>query len=288
MGNSWQETASAPKLLPGPFETETWEATPPASTPPGLARAGADKPKQADPQRLCSNPIVLDGFRTGDYTLRRQHYAKLIALRLGAPVVVIRGHTDNQGDNVSNAGLSASRAFEVQQWLTLRNGGKPIGKIVVVQALGASSPVASNATEPGRSRNRRVEIILCKTPPPPPQVANALQIQLAGPVVAEITSEAEFGETESEDSTSYSYYYLRAIRWNGTKWQTVEEVKPFWDNAAHAARVYDGLCGKYRSSDLSTTGVQCFVWFPTSSSWVPCRDSVGFPGTAFCGRMEKY
>lgn len=287
IGTNWRETAgNVPEMLPELFEQETWEAPPPASARPALPNTGADKQKRGAPQNLCGTPIVLDGFRTGDYTLRRQHYAKLLALRLPAPVIVIRGHTDNQGDTVSNVGLSASRAFEVQQWLALRNGGKPIAKVVKIEGLGASAPVAANATESGRSRNRRVEIILCKTPPPPPQVANALQIQLGGPVVGETAAAAEFGEMQSEDSATKSWYYIYAQRWDGSQWNTVEPLQ-FWDTAANAARAYDGMCGKYQSSDPSTTVVVCLVFLPTSQRWVPCRNSVGFPGTFFCGRLER-
>src|ERR1700736_3117336 len=58
-------------------------------------------------QLTCAPAVVLNGFRSGDYTLRRQHYASLLAIspRLPANItIVIRGHTDNQGDAVSNMG----------------------------------------------------------------------------------------------------------------------------------------------------------------------------------------
>jgi OmpA-OmpF porin, OOP family len=95
--------------------------------------------------------------------------------------MVIRGFTDNQADAVSNRGLSLSRAIEVQQWLTLRNGGRPIARQVIIEAFGAATPVAPNTTDAGRSRNRRVEILLCQAPPPPPApplVASVLRIQM--------------------------------------------------------------------------------------------------------------
>jgi hypothetical protein len=130
----------------------------------------------------CRPPIVLDGFRTGEYTLRIHHYARMLPLPLPAPIIVIRGHTDNQGNTASNQGLSLSRAFEVLQWLTHRNGEKQIGGRIIIEALGATAPVASNATEDGRIRNRRVEILLCQTPPPPPVVAGAVRIQMGARV----------------------------------------------------------------------------------------------------------
>ena len=139
---------------------------------------------QAQPQGVdltCHPPIVLNGFRSGEYTLRPQHYRRLLAVPVGvSPIVVIRGHSDNQGDAVTNTGISLSRAFEVSQWLTLRNGGSPIAGNVIIEAIGAASPVASNANEAGRSANRRVEIFLCDAPPPPPVIANAIRIEMPG------------------------------------------------------------------------------------------------------------
>jgi hypothetical protein len=130
----------------------------------------------------CRPPVVLDGFRTGEYTVQTHHYARMLPLPLPAPVIVIRGHTDDQGDTVSNTGVSLSRAFEVLQWLTHRNGERKIGGQVIIEALGARAPVASNATEEGRSRNRRVEILLCQAPPPHPVIASAVRIQMGGPI----------------------------------------------------------------------------------------------------------
>ncbi len=130
-------------------------------------------------QLTCAPAIVLNGFRSGDYTLRRQHYASLLAIspRLPANItIVIRGHTDNQGDAVSNTGLSFSRAFEVLHWLQSAAGNSVIADNVLIDAAAATTPVASNATEAGRSANRRVEIFFCLTPPPPPpppQVASS-------------------------------------------------------------------------------------------------------------------
>ena len=138
----------------------------------------SEAPSRGAPVVSCRPPIVLDGFRTGEYALRTHHYVRLLPLPLPAPVIVIRGHTDNQGNTVSNQGLSLSRAFEVLQWLTHRNGAKQIAGRVIIEAVGAAAPVASNATEDGRSRNRRVEIFLCQAPPPPPQVASAVRIQM--------------------------------------------------------------------------------------------------------------
>lgn len=64
------------------------------------------------------------------------------------------GHTDNVGTDRYNLSLSKKRAKSVQSYLS-KNGWK--GKIKT-EGLGEKQPVMSNATEAGRSQNRRCEI----------------------------------------------------------------------------------------------------------------------------------
>ncbi len=73
------------------------------------------------------------------------------------------GHTDATGSPGYNQKLSERRCKAVAAYLT--SLGMPPGRISW-QGYGASQPVASNATEAGRSRNRRVEFIIRKTPVP--------------------------------------------------------------------------------------------------------------------------
>ena len=68
----------------------------------------------------------------------------------------IEGHTDNVGDKAANLKLSNARAAAVAAWLT----GKGIDATrVSVAGLGDTQPVADNATEDGRARNRRVVLV---------------------------------------------------------------------------------------------------------------------------------
>jgi hypothetical protein len=73
--------------------------------------------------------------------------------------VVIEGHTDNTGDTAYNRDLSERRARAVARYLVLSGID---GRRLTVRGRGQASPVASNATEDGRSQNRRVEIFLVK------------------------------------------------------------------------------------------------------------------------------
>lgn len=68
----------------------------------------------------------------------------------------IEGHTDNVGDKAANLKLSTARAAAVAAWLT----GKGIDAARLSTAgLGDTQPVADNATDEGRARNRRVVLI---------------------------------------------------------------------------------------------------------------------------------
>lgn len=66
---------------------------------------------------------------------------------------VVSGHTDSDGSDQYNMGLSQARAQAVAEVAQAQGVG------VRVLAMGESKPIASNATADGKRRNRRVEII---------------------------------------------------------------------------------------------------------------------------------
>ncbi len=68
----------------------------------------------------------------------------------------IEGHTDNVGDAAANLALSKKRAAAVVAWLTSQ--GIAAGRLSSA-GFGATRPVADNASELGRARNRRVELV---------------------------------------------------------------------------------------------------------------------------------
>ena len=71
--------------------------------------------------------------------------------------VAIVGHSDNQGGLAPNLDLSQRRAEAVMRALIDR--GVPEAQ-VEARGIGYLAPVASNRTEEGRARNRRVELVL--------------------------------------------------------------------------------------------------------------------------------
>ena len=74
-----------------------------------------------------------------------------------ATIVSIVGHTDSTGSAAINNPLSVNRAQSVRDYLVAR--GLPATR-VETSGRGDREPLADNATETGRARNRRVEIFL--------------------------------------------------------------------------------------------------------------------------------
>lgn len=81
----------------------------------------------------------------------------------GGAVVEVHGHTDSMGDPRGNMALSEARAFAVKDWLEARSPVNfPSGRIRIF-AHGQENPIAPNMTADGRSKNRRVEIVIGTT-----------------------------------------------------------------------------------------------------------------------------
>lgn len=71
--------------------------------------------------------------------------------------LVVAGHTDNQGGVAYNMELSRKRADAVVAALA---GGYGIAADrLIAQGMGSAAPVASNADDAGRAKNRRVELV---------------------------------------------------------------------------------------------------------------------------------
>lgn len=68
-------------------------------------------------------------------------------------------YTDNVGDSLQNRKLSLKRAFAVKN-LLVANGIQDLR--IDFTGKGSSNPVASNATEEGKAKNRRIEVKIIK------------------------------------------------------------------------------------------------------------------------------
>lgn len=101
-------------------------------------------------------------FDTGQASLKpesRAAIAEIAKLLKSRPVLklFVVGHTDSTGGFEMNMRLSRDRAAAVTQ--SLANDHGIAGTRLSPQGVGPLSPVASNATEEGRARNRRVDLV---------------------------------------------------------------------------------------------------------------------------------
>jgi OOP family OmpA-OmpF porin len=73
----------------------------------------------------------------------------------------VQGHTDNVGDDAYNQTLSEARAKSVMAWQTAHGIGP---ERLSFKGFGKTMPVATNDTDEGRAKNRRVEVanLSCK------------------------------------------------------------------------------------------------------------------------------
>ena len=160
---------------------------------PSLQDAGQDREGRLDPSELCPvddsvldtmekikaglvipartrvvaapppSKISLAADTTFDFNkavLKADGKSKLDALveslkGVAVDVVIVVGHTDSVGTDAYNQRLSLARANSVKTYLV--NKGIASERIRT-EGRGESQPVADNATEEGRARNRRVEI----------------------------------------------------------------------------------------------------------------------------------
>ncbi|MGI9219551.1 MAG: OmpA family protein [Woeseiaceae bacterium] len=72
--------------------------------------------------------------------------------------LIIEGHTDSFGGDDSNQKLSQTRAEAVQQYMV--NAMRIPTYRLIATGYGETRPIASNETESGRQRNRRIDIVI--------------------------------------------------------------------------------------------------------------------------------
>jgi outer membrane protein OmpA-like peptidoglycan-associated protein len=105
---------------------------------------------------------VLFDFDKADIRADAAHaLAELAAvIRAYKGAVRLEGHTDAKGAPKYNQNLSERRAASVMQWLIEREQ-VPAARMTT-QGFGKTKPVASNDTDAGRQKNRRVEVVIRK------------------------------------------------------------------------------------------------------------------------------
>lgn len=120
-----------------------------------------EEPKAVATSKRASVAALLKNMEyDNDRSLvRSRYYADLdklaAAIKSENYTVSLRGHADSIGPYKYNWVLSDKRALLVKNYLVSK--GVKEDKVVTTP-FGSTAPVASNKTEAGRQRNRRVEI----------------------------------------------------------------------------------------------------------------------------------
>ena len=70
-------------------------------------------------------------------------------------LVILEGYTDSTGDAAANKKLSLDRAAAVKSLLVAGGGAD---SRITTAGFGLENPIASNDTEEGRAKNRRLEL----------------------------------------------------------------------------------------------------------------------------------
>ena len=152
---------------------------------PAMSRAeeiAASRRSEGEVTALAAPPTIsLYAFAINEATLKARHRALMAELAdalkylpKGAINVLVVGHADASGEPPVNDPLSARRAAAVAKAL------RGMGIKVATDARGENEPFVTDDTVEGRTRNRRVDILLLPakplvveppeddTPPPPP------------------------------------------------------------------------------------------------------------------------
>jgi outer membrane protein OmpA-like peptidoglycan-associated protein len=162
IGCPGKQLLDAPCKVPAPApEPEQVAAAEPVAAPaPAPAPAyvaPAPAPEPAAPQKLVLEGVNFDFDKA---TLRQEDVSDLDknveALKAWGDVnIEVAGHTDSMGSDAYNMKLSQQRAEAVRNFLISR--GVAADRLTA-KGYGESQPVADNATEEGRFKNRRVEL----------------------------------------------------------------------------------------------------------------------------------
>lgn len=124
------------------------------------AGTGVDVTETDNGQAILVNLPEGVTFDVASYSLKPEFRATLTQIAQSMnqypnSLIDVYGHTDSTGSDAYNQTLSENRARTVANYLTMQ--GVSASRIRS-QGMGETMPIADNATEEGRRRNRRVEI----------------------------------------------------------------------------------------------------------------------------------
>jgi OmpA-OmpF porin, OOP family len=136
---------------------------PRAEVPPMRQRPQSDRVQVTERQIVITEQVH---FATGKADILPESYPILddiVYVMESNPhieLLRIEGHTDSRGREAMNLDLSRRRAASVRQYLV--NKGISANRLES-EGYGPARPIADNATEEGRAKNRRVEFTIVRT-----------------------------------------------------------------------------------------------------------------------------
>lgn len=146
--------------------TTTSDAQPQQAPQAAQPAQAAEPSREVGPSKPADKPSVTVYlyFKSGSAELAGDFSKKQLAAlgkALTAPALAgakfeIGGHTDSQGSQSLNQTLSEQRAAHIRDLLVGTHGMSSAN--VSAKGYGAAQPVATNDTEAGRAKNRRVVI----------------------------------------------------------------------------------------------------------------------------------
>jgi len=151
-----------------PISTPTIKEVKPDTIPVAMVAEPVVQPEPAKPiyeQVLKADSLIILSeflFEVNSFKLKQIQYAALDSIGQFLAdhqtlVVIVSGHTDSTGSERHNVSLSTRRAEVVAEYLIDR--GALFDKVSFA-GFGSSRPIMGNETEAGRSKNRRVEILI--------------------------------------------------------------------------------------------------------------------------------
>lgn len=165
-GDRFQNIAEAGERIPTPVSQ-------PATPSPDNLTSASSKVQNASRETRYSLSDLMKQlhYESGDATIKPEGYQlldQLVELLKAEPaeqLIRVEGHADNMEIGPSlksiyptNWDLSKARATGVLRYL-VEKGGIDSARLSTI-GYGATKPVSSNATEAGRQKNRRVDIVL--------------------------------------------------------------------------------------------------------------------------------
>jgi outer membrane protein OmpA-like peptidoglycan-associated protein len=132
----------------------------------------ADRPAPAPPRVVLTASSITIGdkvqFATGSSQILPVSFslldevAKVLTDNPQIELLQVEGHTDSTGTAAINRKLSQQRAESVMAYLVGK--GVPAGRMKA-KGFGPDKPIADNATDDGKEKNRRVEFNIVKQGP---------------------------------------------------------------------------------------------------------------------------